>query len=132
MEISGMAAPSMEANEHSPLKKILRHVIAGALTVLVLAVILGAAYLFNLGGVVDQLELKAYDLRAQMFWGQTHKRPSQDVVILQFDDPSLNVLNDEYGVWPWPRDVHAHMIHFLNKLGAKSILYDIMFVAHRK
>jgi diguanylate cyclase (GGDEF)-like protein len=120
-------------SDHSQLKKMLNVLIAGGLTILVLAVLFGIFVAFNLNHMLDQLELKTYDLRAQMQWGgKAQKRPSPDIIILQFDDPSFKLLNDEYGEWPWPRDVHADMIEFLNRNGAKRILYDIMFVAHRK
>lgn len=122
----------LEAGEHSTLKKALNRFVAGGLTVLVLAVVYAMFTLFNLDHLVDQLELKSYDLRAQIQLGESQKKPSSDIVILQFDDPSLKVLSDEYGEWPWPRDVHAQMIDFLNRAGTKRLLYDIMFVAARK
>ena len=61
----------------------------------------------------------------------THK-PSWDIVILAFDDATLNAFSEDYGVWPWPRSVHADMIEFLNRAGVKMMLYDIMFVSHKK
>ncbi|HEY9685634.1 MAG TPA: diguanylate cyclase [Coleofasciculaceae cyanobacterium] len=127
-----MGLAPQDSNEKSPFHKMLNHIIAGALTLVVLIVIFGTFALFHMDRMVEQLELKTYDLRAQIQWGYTNKHPSSDVLILQFDDPTLNVLNDEYGVWPWPRDVHAKMIHYLNQIGAKALLYDIMFVSHRK
>lgn len=123
----------LETSEHvSPLKRLINRLMAAGLTLLVICVIWATFTLFHLDRMVEQLELKSYDLRTQIQWGDSAKRPSSDIVILQFDDPSLNVLNDEFGLWPWPRDVHARMIHFLNKIGVRSMLYDIMFVAHRK
>lgn len=127
-----MQAPQPEPNENSLFQRILSKLVAGGLTALVLAVIMGAFALFHIDHMVEQLELKSYDLRTQVQWGEPNKRPSSDIIILQFDDSSLNVLNDEFGVWPWPRDVHARMINFLNKAGVRSLLYDIMFVSHRK
>lgn len=127
-----MEAHSPEENEKSKLHYILNLLAKGGLTFLVVTVIVGTFMLAGIDRMVDQLEMKTYDLRAQIQWGDNTKRPSPDVMILQFDDSSLNVLNDEFGVWPWPRDVHARMIHFLNRAGVRSLLYDIMFVAHRK
>lgn len=121
-----------EHNEHSSSRALLNQFIVSGLTLLVIAVIFGAFALFHMDRMVEQLELRSFDLRSQIPWGTTKKWPSPDVVILQFDDASLNVLNDEFGVWPWPRDVHARMIHSLNRWGVRSMLYDIMFVAHRK
>lgn len=119
-------------SDQSSLKKRLNQVAAGFLTVLVLFVVFFTFKMANLDQFVEQLELKTYDLRAQMGWWEPTRRPSPDVVILQFDDPSLNVLNDEFGLWPWPRDVHARMIDFLNRAGVNMMLYDIMFVSYRK
>ncbi|WP_373532692.1 diguanylate cyclase [Vampirovibrio sp.] len=124
--------PHQPEEEKSKLRSFVNLVAKAGLTSLVVAMILGTFLLAGIDRIVDQLELKTYDLRAQMQLGETKKRPSKDILILQFDDSSLNVLSDEFGVWPWPRDVHARMIHFLNRAGAKSLLYDIMFVAHRK
>ncbi len=127
-----MKPSQQDETEKSKLHNILNIMAKAALTTVVVTLILGTFLLAGIDRMVAQLELKTYDLRAQMQWGEVTKRPSKDVLILQFDDSSLNVLNDEFGVWPWPRDVHARMIHFLNRAGARSLIYDIMFVAHRK
>ena len=29
--------------------------------------------------------------------------------------------------WPWPSDLHARLIHNLNRAGAKDILFDVIF-----
>lgn len=114
------------------LKKMLNRFIAGGLTILVLMIVFGIFTAFNLDHMLDLLELKTHDLRVQMQWGKYRKKPSSDIIILQFDDPSFKLLNDQYGEWPWPRDLHAEMIEFLNRNQARKILYDIMFIAHRK
>lgn len=116
------------------LNPLLNRLLAGAVTLLVLGVIVGAFSLFHLDGLVEQLELKSYDLRTQMqlHWGNSPRRPDENIIILQFDDLSLNTLSDEFGLWPWPRDVHARMIRYMNSVGVRRLLYDIMFVAHRK
>lgn len=123
---------SQDGSEKNRIHHVINLIVKGSLTLLVLGIILGTFALAGLNRLVDQLELKSYDLRTQMQWGDPTKRPSPDVVILQFDDLSLNVLNDEFGVWPWPRDVHARMINFMNQAGVRSLLYDIMFVSYRK
>ncbi len=128
MGSTGSSAP--DTAKPSTLKQILSHMVAGGLTLVVLGVIMGAFTLFRLDKVVEQFEMKSYDLRAQ--WGESSGRPSSDVMILEFDEASMNVLSDEFGLWPWSRDVHARMIHFMNRAGVKLLLYDIMFVSHRK
>ena len=127
-----MGFKPLDLGEHPKFKKVLTQIAAGSLALLVIAVILGILALFNMDRMLEQLELKTYDLRAQIQWGQNNQKPSRDIVILQFDDPTLKVLSDEYGEWPWPRSVHADMIEFLNRAGVKDMIYDIMFTAHHK
>ncbi len=122
----------MSSTEKTSFKRRLQRIVAGTVTIVVIAIIFGLFSMFHLDRFVEQLELKTYDLRTQLQWGKPTEHPDPNIVILQFDDASLNALSDDYGVWPWPRDVHAHMIDFLNGLGVHSLLYDIMFVSHRK
>ncbi|MBI4457984.1 adenylate/guanylate cyclase domain-containing protein [Candidatus Uhrbacteria bacterium] len=52
------------------------------------------------------------------------KRPaSKEIVIVAIDNASIQ----EFGVWPWPRTLHAEMIRKLTDLGAKQIGYDVTF-----
>jgi len=128
-----MSTTSQETPEKpKSLKLTLSQILAVGVSLLVLALILMCLSLLNADHVVEQLEMKSYDLRSQIQLGGRSNRPSPDVVVLQFDDASLNTLSSDFGVWPWPRDVHANMIQFLNSIGARSLLYDIMFVSNRK
>ncbi|MCC5904507.1 MAG: CHASE2 domain-containing protein [Halomonas sp.] len=52
------------------------------------------------------------------------KPPSADILIVAIDEPSLHML----GRWPWPRDIHAQLVHKLNLAGVESIVLDILFV----
>lgn len=54
------------------------------------------------------------------------RAPASDpsVIIVAIDQPSLTAL----GRWPWPRSVHARMVDRLNEAGAKTIVYDVLFV----
>ena len=42
--------------------------------------------------------------------------PDQDVIILDIDERSLAAMADEYGRWPWPREVHAESLALLEDL----------------
>ena len=68
----------------------------------------------------NSLELLAYDLRFKL-------RPpistSQDIVIIEISDDTLKGL----GKWPLPRDYHASLVGVLKELGAKAIIFDILF-----
>lgn len=45
------------------------------------------------------------------------------IVHLDLDDRSIEAI----GKWPWRRSIHAHLIDLLSSLGAKAILFDIVF-----
>jgi len=45
-----------------------------------------------------------------------------DIVIIAIDETSLN----DFGRWPWPRNIHALLIDRLTELGAKTIVLDII------
>lgn len=82
---------------------------------LVFILIVAVLSQLNLTGVVDRT---VYDWHIK-FWPNT---PSDDVVLIQIDDQSLN----ELGRWPWPRRFHAHLLENLHEANAVGI--DVLFV----
>lgn len=48
---------------------------------------------------------------------------SGDVVVVAIDAPSI----DQIGVWPWPRRLHAELLHRLEAAGAGDIAFDVDF-----
>jgi len=71
-------------------------------------------------GVSSTLELKSIDL---LFKLRGEQEVFEDVVLIDIDDRSLEYL----GKWPWPRDVHARIIRYLNELGVKAVVFDVLF-----
>ncbi len=51
--------------------------------------------------------------------------PTKDVVIVDIDEESLG--REELGQWPWPRNVMARMVANLTEMGAKVIVFDMVF-----
>ena len=51
----------------------------------------------------------------------------QSIVILDIDERSLNKMAAEYGRWPWPRDTLASVLDYLERSGAKAVVFDILF-----
>lgn len=49
---------------------------------------------------------------------------NDDVIIVAIDEPSFQQIKIR---WPWPRSLHAKIIENLNKAGASSIVFDIIF-----
>jgi diguanylate cyclase (GGDEF)-like protein/PAS domain S-box-containing protein len=48
---------------------------------------------------------------------------SGDVVVVAIDAPSI----EKIGVWPWPRRLHAELLHQLERAGASDIVFDVDF-----
>ncbi|MDA9492030.1 EAL domain-containing protein [Bradyrhizobium sp. CCBAU 11361] len=59
------------------------------------------------------------DLR---FAWQSHAA-SGNVVVVAIDAPSI----DQIGVWPWPRRLHAELLHKLESAGAQDVAFDVDF-----
>lgn len=82
---------------------------------------------------IQSLELKTFDWRASQETGMFAKRPSRDIVLLNIDDTTLSLYEDELGTWPWARRIHADMITWLNEeANVKTLAYDLMFSHPRK
>ena len=64
-------------------------------------------------------------------WMLTHRfrvpKPDPDIVLLDIDERSLATMANEYGQWPWPRDVLATTMFELERQGARAIVFDILF-----
>ena len=51
------------------------------------------------------------------------REASGQVVVVAIDAPSI----DQIGVWPWPRRLHADLLHRLTAAGAGDIAFDVDF-----
>jgi adenylate cyclase len=52
---------------------------------------------------------------------------SNDVVIIDIDQRSLEEMNEYAGSWPWPRSVHGELIDSIAKQAPKAIVFDLLF-----
>jgi adenylate cyclase len=50
-----------------------------------------------------------------------------DIAIVAINESSLRALAPIVGRWPWPRMIHAGVINYLARSGARAIVYDIQF-----
>lgn len=94
---------------------------------------LSTALLVNLGsyvGVFEELELKAFDIRARAF--SKYRHPSDEIAVILIDEASLRSMNPVVGRWQWPRSVHADLIDFLALGGARAVLFDILFTENER
>jgi len=50
-----------------------------------------------------------------------------DLLILAVNERSVELLEEDLGRWPWPREIMGRMVDFLARAGAKSLAVDIIF-----
>ena len=82
------------------------------LVVIALAVVLSTGWHGSLRNALTDLRF-AWETRAA----------SGNVVVVAIDAPSI----DQIGVWPWPRSLHADLLHRLEAAGAQEVAFDIDF-----
>ena len=74
--------------------------------------------------LVDDIEYRVSDLWLQIRGADA---PPPGVVVIAIDEASYRELNVPYGP-PWPRGLHAKLLHKLHELGAKRVVFDVLFV----
>jgi adenylate cyclase len=72
-------------------------------------------------GLLATGEAKTLDHLFQMY--AQPSAASKNIVVVAIDEASL----EAYGRWPWPRDRHGYLVHYLKHAGARAIVFDIMF-----
>ena len=76
--------------------------------------------LLSLTGAFKDYESYLYDLR--LSWRPQLKTADEAVIIEVSDDTLKNL-----GVWPLPRDFHATLVDVFRQLGARAVVFDILF-----
>src|SRR5262245_52188657 len=89
------------------------------ITLAICALFLGARLAEFEVPLLDQLELKTYDMRIRA----QEKSAPRHVTIAAIDEQSLA----RVGRWPWSRAVHAELVRRLDEAGARVIAFDIFF-----
>jgi adenylate cyclase len=54
-------------------------------------------------------------------------RPDPDIVIVDINEASLAVMGQDYGRWPWPRQVLGEFLENLERQHPKAVVFDILF-----
>ena len=78
-----------------------------------------AGLIFGLVQMGQPIDFVARAIRAAL----TQHKASNNIVIVKIDDASLRKI----GNWPWSRATHAQLVNELSRLGARQIVYDVMF-----
>ncbi len=96
-------------------KKLISGMLVGG-TVFLLALAL------HWSGWLTIAELKTLDHRFHQYADST--KAGNDIVLVAVDEGSL----EAYGRWPWSRDRHGYIVHYLKQAGAKAVVFDILFL----
>lgn len=92
--------------------------LSALLTVLVLI----DASLLHVG---ENMRDKAFDLMVRN--RIIVSKPDPDIVIVDINEASLNAMAEEYGRWPWPRQVMGEFLENIEAQAPKAVVFDILF-----
>ncbi len=53
--------------------------------------------------------------------------PDKDIVIVDVNEASLAAMAEEYGRWPWPRQVFGEFLENIEAQKPKAVVFDILF-----
>jgi len=73
----------------------------------------------------ERLELNTFDIRQNII--SKHKTVSDDIVIIEIDNPSYEYIMDKYS-WPLSRGIFANVISALENAKAKYLVFDLLFL----
>lgn len=91
------------------------------------------AALFSVFAVLDATVLhKTAEMRQAAFDTMVRYRlivpkPDPDIVIVDIDEASLAAMSQDYGRWPWPRQVLGEFLENIEKQQPKAVVFDILF-----
>lgn len=74
-------------------------------------------------GVLDTVEMKAYDRRMQ--WAARPETVNRDIVLVEINDTTVRDMAPLFGHWPWPRVALSYVIDYLHRAPAKVVAVDI-------
>ena len=75
--------------------------------------------------VIRGMKLKTFDMI--MKHRVLFQKADPGIVIVDIDEASLEAMAQEYGRWPWPRQVFAEFLEMLDEQHPQAIVFDILF-----
>lgn len=75
--------------------------------------------------VIRGMKLKTFDVI--MKHRVLFQKADPNIVIVDIDEASLEAMAQEYGRWPWPRQVFAEFLEVLQEQKPQAIVFDILF-----
>ncbi|HET7524455.1 MAG TPA: CHASE2 domain-containing protein, partial [Burkholderiaceae bacterium] len=86
------------------------------------------AWVLSLTPLYQRLSLALLDSQMQL---ALRDAPRGDVAVVDIDDASIRTLQSVLGPWPYRRDTYALVADYLLELGAKLVVFDIVFADAR-
>ncbi|MEI7473694.1 MAG: diguanylate cyclase [bacterium] len=112
------------------LKKELRHLFYVLFTSIMIFFLFTLGQLTQVNKFLESIELKTLDFRFAIPNKKMATNPK--IVILTIDDNSLEFLEEEFGRWPWSRNVYTKMIDYLEQDKVGQVIFDLMFLGYQK
>ncbi len=78
-----------------------------------------------LAGVAARWDRGAWDLLSRELAGA--EQPDSSILLVAVDQSGLDFFAENQVLWPWPRDLWAHLVYLAQKNGAKGVLFDVLF-----
>jgi adenylate cyclase len=86
--------------------------------------ILATAAIYGWPSAFESVNWRIYDWKMAFF---ARPEPSSDIVHVDVDDRAL--ADKTYGPWPWSRAVSGRIVQRLSEMGAKAIVFDVLYTA---
>ena len=102
--------------------KIYKNWYVGFIIAVIIALV---ATLFHETDIGKQLEWKTVDYRFRSF--TIPERADSNVVLVAIDNTSLDYFEDFGVLWKWPRNFYGIAVNYFASVGAKAIIFDMMF-----
>lgn len=94
------------------------------LSAVISVLILLDAGIFHIG---ENMRDRAFDLMVKNRIPALIAKPDQDIVIVDINEASLSALAQDFGRWPWPRQVFGEFVENIQAQNPKAIVFDILF-----
>lgn len=75
--------------------------------------------------VTQEMRQGAFDMMVR--YRINPPKPDKDIVIVDINEASLAAMAQDYGRWPWPRQVLGEFLEQVEKQHPKAVVFDILF-----
>ena len=76
----------------------------------------------------ETAENRTFDYRQSLKVMYTQSKPSDKIVVLAIDRPTVDILWEKYGEWPVQRSIYADVVNYLEKDKPQAIIFDLIFL----